>query len=109
MAKTINFNYNGTAYVLEFTRETVVTMEKQGFNLDDIDSKPMTIIPALFAGAFMANHKHISKKTIDDIYFKLPNKQELVLRLAEMYREPIEAMIDETEDVEGNLEWGTSW
>jgi hypothetical protein len=109
MSKAINFNYNGVAYTLEFTRETVVTMERQGFNLDDIDSKPMTVIPTLFAGAFMANHKHTSKKIIDAIYSKLPNKQELVLRLAEMYREPIEALIDETEDEEGNVEWGTSW
>lgn len=109
MAKTINFNYNGVPYVLEFTRETVSTMEKQGFNLDDIDNKPMTIIPTLFAGAFMANHKHTSKKIIEAIYSKLPNKQELIVRLAEMYREPIESMIDENEDEEGNVEWGTSW
>lgn len=109
MAKTINFTDNGTPYVLEFTRETVSTMEKQGFNLDDIDDKPMTLIPALFVGAFLANHKHTSRKIIDDIFSRLPHKQELILRLAEMYREPIEAMIEENDDNEGNLEWGTSW
>ena len=109
MAKTIHFEYNGTDFVLEFTRETVVTMEHQGFNLDEIDNKPMTIIPKLFAGAFMANHKHTSKKLIDEIYSHIPNKQELILRLAEMYREPIEAMIDDNEGEEGNVKWGTSW
>ena len=109
MAKAINFEYNGVPYVLEFTRETVSIMEKQGFNLDDIDNKPMTIIPTLFAGAFMANHKHTSKKIIEAIYSKLLNKQELIVRLAEMYREPIEAMLDENEDEEGNVDWGTSW
>ena len=57
----------------------------------------------------MANHKHTSKKIIEAIYSKLLNKQELIVRLAEMYREPIEAMLDENEDEEGNVDWGTSW
>ncbi len=109
MAKAINFEYNGVPYVLEFTRETVSTMEKQGFNLDDIDNKPATIIPTLFAGAFMANHKHTSKKIIDAIYEKLTNKHDLIVRLAEMYNEPIETMLADKESEEGNVEWGTSW
>lgn len=109
MAKTIHFEYNGVAYTLEYTRESVVSMENQGFNLDEIDTKPMTVIPKLFAGAFVAHHRHVSKKLIDEIYRALPNKQELILRLAEMYREPIEAMIEEDEDETGNVKWGTSW
>ena len=30
-------------------------------------------------------------------------------KLAEMYNEPILAMMDEPEESEGNLDWGTSW
>ena len=54
MAKTINFNFEGEDYTLEFTRSSVATLEKQGFNIGDISDKPLTTLPTLFAGAFLA-------------------------------------------------------
>lgn len=109
MAKTITFNFEGTDYTLEYTRETVATLEKQGFNISEISEKPLTTLPALFAGAFLAHHRFVKRDVIDRIYDKMTNKMDLVMRLAEMYNEPIEALVDEPEESEGNLTWGTSW
>lgn len=109
MAKTITFNFEGTDYTLEYTRATVATLEKQGFNISEISEKPLTTIPALFAGAFLAHHRFVKRDVIDRIYDKMTNKMDLVMRLAEMYNEPIEALVDEPEESEGNLTWGTSW
>ena len=109
MAKTITFNFEGTDYTLEYTRATVATLEKQGFNISEISEKPLTILPALFAGAFLAHHRFVKRDVIDRIYDKMTNKMDLVMRLAEMYNEPIEALVDEPEESEGNLTWGTSW
>ena len=39
----------------------------------------------------------------------MTNKMDLVMRLAEMYNEPITALVDEPEESEGNLEWGANW
>ena len=39
-------------YVMEYNRQSVKMMEGQGFVLDEITSKPMTMIPLLFQGAF---------------------------------------------------------
>ena len=58
MAKQLTFTYNGKDYVLEYTRNTVRQMENNGFVTNDIDIKPMTVLPALFAGAFLAHHRH---------------------------------------------------
>lgn len=109
MAKTITFNFEGTEYTLEFTRASVATLEKQGFNINDISDKPLTTLPALFAGAFIAHHRFIKREVVDRIFAKMTNKKDLVMRLAEMYNETIESLVDEPEESEGNLEWGASW
>lgn len=109
MAKTITFNFEGTEYTLEFTRASVATLERQGFNINDIADKPLTTLPALFAGAFIAHHRFVKREVIDRIFEKITNKKDLVMKLAEMYNETIESLVDEPEESEGNLEWVASW
>lgn len=109
MNKQLAFTYKDTEYRLEFTRKSVETMEKQGFIASDINDKPMTVLPALFAGAFLANHRFVKKEVIDEIYSKLTNKAELIGKLSEMYNEPILALVNDPEESEGNLEWTASW
>jgi hypothetical protein len=109
MAKQLRFTYDNKEYVLEFTRRSVEIMEKKGFVASDIETKPVTILPALFAGAFLANHKYEKPEVIDKIYSKMLNKQELIGKLAEMYNEPIMALVDEPTESEGNLDWTASW
>ncbi len=109
MAKTITITANDVEYTLEFTRKTVSILEKQGFVLSDIAEKPMTTLPELFAGAFLAHHMYVKRDVIDGIYDSMPNKEDLIKRLAEMYNEPIEALIAEPEESEGNVSWETNW
>lgn len=109
MAKTITINFEGTEYTLEFTRKSIETMERQGFVIGDIKTKPMTTLPTLFAGAFLAHHRFIKRDTVDAIFEKLSNKENFLEKLAEMYAEPLEALMDEPEESEGNLTWGASW
>ena len=109
MAKQLRFTYQNKEYVLEYTRRSVEIMEKKGFVASDIETRPVTILPALFAGAFLANHRYETQEVIDAIYSKMTNKQELIGKLAEMYNEPIMALVDEPDESEGNLDWTASW
>lgn len=109
MAKQIIFEFEGKEYVLEFTRKSIETMERQGFVASDIVDKPMTTLPALFAGAFLAHHRYVKKELVDEIYSKMTNKQDLLSKLAEMYNEPIQALMEEPEDAEGNVKWEASF
>lgn len=109
MAKQLSFNYDGKEYCLEFTRKSVELMEKNGFKASDIDDKPMTTLPALFAGAFLANHRYVKKEVVDAIFSKMTNKGELIGKLAEMYNEPIMTLVDEPDEDEGNVNWTASW
>lgn len=109
MNKQLKFTYQDREYVLEYTRKSVETMERQGFKASEISDKPMTVLPALFKGAFLANHRFVKDEVIEDIFAKMQNKTELIGKLAEMYNEPIMALVDDPEESEGNVDWTASW
>ena len=109
MSKQLRFTYNDTEYCLEFTRKSVETMEKQGFVATDITTKPMTTLPALFAGAFLAHHKFVKREDIDEIFSNMTNKDDLIGKLAEMFNEPIMALVEEPTSEAGKVEWTASW
>lgn len=109
MAKQLIFTYEDKEYTLEYTRRTVAEMEKKGFIASDITDKPMTTLPALFAGAFLAHHRFVKEDVINTIYNKLAKKEELIGALAEMYNEPIMALVEEPEEDKGNLNWTATW
>lgn len=109
MAKTIHLTYEGYTYTLEFTRETISIMEKQGFRITDIEDKPVSTLPVLFAGAFLAHHRKIKAGVITKIFDNLRDKTGLISKLGEMYAEPLEALLDEPEEAEGNAIWGADF
>lgn len=108
MAKVIEFTYKDRDYTLEFTRRTVKQMETEGFVARNIDEKPMTLLPQLFAGAFKAHHRFLKQEVIDEIYTAMPNKDELIGKLAEMYNDPIMSLMEEPKQGK-NVEWTTNW
>ena len=110
MAKQINFEYKGKKYCLEYTRATVKQMETEGFIASEVATKPMNSLPRLFAGAFKAHHRHDTKqKTIDEIFDSLTNKSALVEKLAEMYAEPIESLMDDCGDEKNATMWDATF
>ena len=113
MAKqlTITDPTSGVTYTLEYTRKTVEMMERQGFIAADVEKKPMTLLPALFAGAFLAHHRFVKREVIDNLYARLTRKDELISHLVEMYNDPLVTLLDEPEqeDGEGNLSWKAGW
>lgn len=108
MSKTITFEHGGTEYTLEYTRRTVTEMEKKGFVISAVSEKPMSTLPELFAGAFLAHHRGIKRETVDKIFEDIPDKEEFVGKLAEMYVEPLEALMEEPKQ-EGNASWKANW
>ena len=111
MAKQIIFEHKNKEYTLEFTRESVKQMEREGFVASDVVDKPMLTLPKLFAGAFKAHHRFDTKqKQIDEIFELFKNKQALVEKLAEMYAEPMETLMDDDNIDEGNaIAWDASF
>lgn len=108
-AKTLSFTYEGKMYTLEFDRKRVRALEQRGFNINELDVKPITLLPMLFWGAFQKNHKGITRDTTDAILEKMKNRDSLFDKLAEMYVAPVNSLFDEPDESEGNVSWDTSW
>lgn len=103
MAKQISFEYDNTTYTLKYTLRTVQQMEQAGFVLDELFTKPAIRIQELVYGAFIANHKGIKRKLVDEIYEQFKQKDELLRVLQEMYIDARDSLVDE-----GNLDWTAS-
>ena len=109
MAKKVTLTYEGAEYVLEFTRKTVTQMEEQGFKIRDLGDKPITVLPTLFKGAFLAHCSYLKDDVLDAIYATIGNKKDFMEKLIEMYQDPIETLFDEPEPSEKNAEWVANW
>jgi hypothetical protein len=100
----ITLNYNEKDYTLEYNRQSVRMMESQGFVLEQLSTKPVTMIPMMFSGAFIKNHRGLKRAFIDEIYDEVADKSGLLNALMEMYAETLSSLTDENE-VEGNAIW----
>ena len=94
----IVFEHKGTNYTLEFSRDSVKQMERNGFDISEIGGKPYTALSALFKGAFLCHHSRVSQTIIEEIWEGLENKEDLFEALVNLYNEPIEAMMKEPDE-----------
>ena len=102
MSKIV-LTHENKEYELEFNRQSVKMMESQGFVLDELTSKPMTMIPLLFNGAFIKNHRGIKRNLMDEIFEEIGDKTALMEALMEMYAETLSTLTEGSG--EGNATW----
>ena len=109
MARTIRFNYKNTEYILEYNRATTKMLERAGFSLEQLSNQPVTMIPLLFQGAFMAHHRKVKTDLIDEMFAHTPNKERIIAVLTEMYADTVNTLLEEPDaDNEGNAIWEES-
>lgn len=105
MATTIKFEYDGRNYVLGYSRRAVQQMSDSGFTLDKFADDAVGYHKALFTGAFIQYHRNTQRSVIDDIWDNLPNKEELLKVLVEMYSETTSTMFADPKDEAKKVEW----
>lgn len=109
MSTKITVTYNKKDYVLEYSRSSVRQMESQGFVLDQIGEKPITMVPILVYGAFMKHNRGIKRDLVDEIYEhiadKVGNEEEngFIQTLLEMYAETVNTLTENKNSDEGNV------
>ena len=96
---TVSDEY-GNKYVLEYSKNTILAMERAGFNLDKFSEQPVTMATLLIQGACAKNHGRTKNETIEKIYNSLKNKEDFLKKLVEMYVEQTDTLADE-----GEAEW----
>lgn len=107
MAKQLTFTDNGVDYTLEFTRNTVRRMERNGFDASAAEKSPMTAVYDLFVGAFQANHRNVDSRKLDDMFNRIGDIGAWAEDLLEMYKEPFETLADEKK--EGEIQRTKNW
>lgn len=110
MNKKIEFTFDGVDYTLEYNRDAIIFMEKKGFNISELESKPLTMIEILWQGAFWKNHRKEKADTIEKIYESINNKSELNAALSEMFIEAYSVLIGDSEETDEtkNIVWKMS-
>ena len=109
MVTKIRFKFKGKPYVLQYTLESVLEMEKRGFNPHDLVDKPLSAalihLPDLFGGAFIATPPATPRAKIDKIYAQFENKFELLNALAGMYALTLEEIVNQVDKVHNGISW----
>lgn len=104
MNTKIEFDKDNEHYVLEYSRESIALMEKQGFSVSELTTKPMIMLPLAFEGLFYKNHRKVTKKFVDEIYEQFKNKDKLMETIGIMLEESYSSLTDEGNS-KGNIEW----
>lgn len=94
----INLEIEEKTYTLEYTRNALTQMERNGFSLTNIHEKMVTSMELMFWGAMLKNHKgtslQVSNRLLDkvlDIY----RTDELFLALNTLIQEVFEIDTDD--------------
>ena len=96
---TVSDEY-GNKYTLEYSKNTILSMEKAGFSLDKYEEQPVLMTTLLVQGAFAKNHPRTKNETIEKIYKNIKGKEAFLTKLLEMFVEQTDTLADE-----GEAEW----
>lgn len=94
----ITDNETGFEYTLEFSRATVKKAEDSGFDINTIVTKPMNALSDLWYWALQMHHRNMSKDKTDALLEKCGMTEALLIRLCELYQEPLNSLYDENGD-----------
>jgi len=96
----------GNKYTLEFNARVVKRMQRNGFKLD-LDF-PNVMIEELLTGAFQMHHKGIMTEKVMEIWNYQKKKDDLLGILVKLYNKPLEELMAEPEETDGDPTWETA-
>ena len=100
-------NKTGEVYELDFNRETLFVMDRDGFKIEEVADYPATNIPKLFFYSFRKNHRKMTKAQTDRILQEVLHgvTPKILERLILLYNQAATANnVQEDEDLEKNLD-----
>ena len=85
----------GREYTLEFSRKTVSKTAQAGLDVNQLESKGMTMIPIMFWGAFLMHHPYMTREQTDKILFDGLGgmSAEEMAHLGKLYAEPFQTLV----------------
>lgn len=96
----ISFDYKGKHYCLEYSRQTAMDMEAEGFSITDVDVKVMTRSQQLWTGAFKKNHPDADPALVLEMYEKYGNRKKIKDALQTMIIDTYKFLVPEEDEGE---------
>ena len=89
-------------YTLEFSRSTVVRINKLGFKRSELFDNVEEMLPLLWYGAFMMHHDNVNKRKTDDILINGMGGMTSAVaeRLIALYEAPATTLLRDEEDAD---------
>ncbi len=95
----IKFSYEGSDFLLEYDRESAERAESLfGISPTEVFTGKVTVMKALFAGAFIKHHPKAKTTTIDALWDLMPDKDELYKTLVGMYMNTVGTLLEDPEE-----------
>ena len=93
---------SGDEYTLEFSKESVIFTNRQGFKISEFQDNMEEMLPILWYGAFRMHHKNVSRQKTDKLLEDIGGlTSEAAERLIMLYGQPRKSLFrDEEEEPE---------
>lgn len=98
---------SGESYELDFSREAVFLMDREGFKVGDVGDFPASNVPKLFYYSFRKNHRKMTKAQTDHILYDVLHglTSAMLERLIALYVQAATSnSIQDEEDLEKNAD-----
>lgn len=95
----VEIEYNGSKFRLEFDRDSVRRTETMfDISPQDLFSGKVTVMQAVFQGAFIKNHPNAKTTTINGLWSSITDKTGLYEALVAMYYSTVSELLEEPEE-----------
>lgn len=102
---TVEFEYEGKEYKLEYTAASLKKMEERGFDILACENKPLQYPEEIFCGAFIANHDSVPYDKRMEIYHELGETAEEGENILEIFNLMVVEAVNEIRTHKGNVKW----
>lgn len=98
---------NNVEYTLEYNRNALEIIEKQGFVPSQFIEKPATMFPLAFKGAFMMHHANAKVGDVEELFKSIPDKAKMINTLMNMIDDCYQSLMNNDENTEEakNVSW----
>ena len=105
MASILIQGDNGERYELEYNLDAIAKMEDKGFDIQQMNTKPMSTVLGLIRGAFIMHHPTMTDDEIDQIIARIGSNAKMVEELSKMYLGALSFLNNDSKKDAKNLKW----
>lgn len=106
MASIVIKGENNERYELEYNLFAIAKMEEKGFDIVQMEKKPISTLLGLISGAFIMHHPTMTDEEIKDVVARIGNNEKLIEELTKMYMEALNFLQGgKSKDSSKNLAW----